>query len=216
MFKKEEGLDAFHAHLRNSFSNVKRDTSALFDWVEYLHEHAQRQESLIQQQNHTLSALHHHVITNVPTHHDVKQIIDTHFALQDMRQRLNHMHKKIEVMASLHDQHHERIAEIRARLENAQVVTEKKSSQLKEKLIKNLTKNSKAYVKNAIVGYVERYSEISALKLKELVVDEQQLCSKSSFYRLLQELEDSEKVSVLKQGKLKTYLKHPKVDVSRR
>ena len=216
LLKKDVGL-SINAHLHNSFANVKRDTSALFEWIKYLHQKTQQQEAIIQQQNHSLTALHQHVVTNVPTHHDVKRIIDTHFALTDLQQRLNHLHKKVEVMTSLHDQHHDRINEIRTRLEAAQTTTEKKSSQLKEKLIRNLAKNSKAYVKNAIVSYIEKYSEISALKLKELVVDEQQLCSKSSFYRLLQELENGETVAVMKEGKLKTYLKKPsKIDLSRR
>ena len=217
LLKKDTVSEEINVHLRNSFGNVKRDTSALFEWIGYLHHKAQQQEVIIQQQNHSLTALHQHVVTNVPTHHGVKQIIDTHFALNDMQQRLNHLHKKIEVMASLHDQHHDRINEIRSRLEVAQTTTEKKGSQLKEKLIRNLAKNSKTYVKNAIVSYIEKYSEISALKLKELVVDEQQLCSKSSFYRLLQELEDGEHVAVMKEGKLKSYLKKPsKIEFSRR
>lgn len=217
LLKKEERLDWIHTHLQNSFAHVKRDTSALFEWIKYLHETVQQQESFIQQQNGTLVALHDHVLKNLPTHHDVTRIIDAHFTLNDMQNRLEHVHKRLDMMASLHDQHHEHISELRSRLEAAQATTEKKSSQLKEKLIRNLTRNSKVYVKNAIASYIDKYREISALKLKELVVDEQQLCSKSSFYRLLQELEDGETVEVLKHGKLKMYLPKPqKIDVSRR
>ena len=53
---------------------------------------------------------------------------------------------------------------------------------------------------------IQKYESISSLKLREIVVEEQGLCSKSSFYRLLTELEDSGEVDVARQGTEKLYL----------
>ena len=50
------------------------------------------------------------------------------------------------------------------------------------------------------------FLNISSLKLREIVVDEQGLCSKSSFYRILTEIEESDHVDVVRQGNEKLYL----------
>ena len=44
-------------------------------------------------------------------------------------------------------------------------------------------------MKNIILNTISKYQKISAVQLKELIVDEQKLCSKSSFYRLIKEIE---------------------------
>ena len=189
-------------HVKKSFDNVKKDTSALSDWVNFLHKKIQEQEDLIKQQQKYLRSLHQYLGANMITETHVKKLIDQpQKNVNLLHHQIRIIHKKLDVMASLHDRHHTRINELHARLS-----PEKKGSALKEKLIKNITRNSKAYVKNALIGYIEKYHEISALQLKELVVDEQHLCSKSSFYRLLQELENKQKVMVVKKGKHKNFL----------
>ena len=75
--------------------------------------------------------------------------------------------------------------------------------------MKKLTRNSKRYVKNIVLSYIQKYEQIPALQLREIVVDEQGLCSKSSFYRLLGELEQEEVVDVVQEGKEKTYVFRP-------
>ena len=190
-------------HVKKSFDNVKKDTSALFDWVNFLHQKIQEQEDLIKQQQKYLRSLHQYLNTNMITETHVKKLIDQpQKNVNLLHHQIRIIHKKLDVMASLHDHHHTKINELHARISSP----EKKSSALKEKLIKNIARNSKTYVKNAIISYIEKYPEISALQLKELVVDEQHLCSKSSFYRLLQELENKQKVMVVKKGKHKNFL----------
>lgn len=200
LFRKHH--QAIHSHVKKSFENVKKDTSSLFGWVNYLHQKIEEQEDLIRQQQKYLRALHKYLSENAITATDVRKLMSQPQKNVDvLHHQIRIIHKKLDVMASLHDRHHVRINELHARLS----VPEKKSA-LKEKLMKTLTRNSKAYVKNAIVNYIEKYREISALQLKELVVDEQHLCSKSSFYRLLQELETKQKVMVVKKGKHKNFL----------
>jgi len=88
---------------------------------------------------------------------------------------------------------------------------EQKKMSIKEKIMKRLTRNSKEYVKSVILSYIKKYERISALQLKEIVVDEQNFCSKSSFYRLLEEIGELDDIGIVKQGKEKHYISKAKV-----
>ena len=85
-------------------------------------------------------------------------------------------------------------------------VSQPRVNQLREKIIEKVTRNSKQYVKNVILSLIQKYGNISGLNLKEMVVDEQGLCSKSSFYRLLTELEKEHPMSISWKGKEKHYI----------
>lgn len=53
---------------------------------------------------------------------------------------------------------------------------------------------------------IHKYEKISAHQLREMIVEEQGLCSKSSFYRILEEIEELSDISTVWQGKEKSYL----------
>jgi hypothetical protein len=76
---------------------------------------------------------------------------------------------------------------------------------LKEKIFKKVTRHSKDYVKSMLISLVKKYNKISGLNLREIVVEEQGIVSKSSFYRLLEEIEEEEGISVVHEGKEKHY-----------
>ena len=69
-----------------------------------------------------------------------------------------------------------------------------------------MTRNSKEYVKQLMLSYIRKYTQIGALQLKDMIVHDQGLCSKSSFYRLLDEIEALEDIGTVKKGKQKYYL----------
>ncbi len=94
-----------------------------------------------------------------------------------------------------------RMNEIQEKLRNIVV---KKSP--KDKLIQKVTKNSHDYLKAMVLSYIKKYEKISALQLREMVVEEQNLTSKSTFYRIIEEIESLEEVSIIRQGKEKIYL----------
>jgi hypothetical protein len=81
-----------------------------------------------------------------------------------------------------------------------------KKEGIRERLVRKIAKNSKDYVKSVIYSLIKKYNQISAPQLKEIVVEEQGLCSKSSFYRLLGEMEEENEVESLQKGKEKIYL----------
>jgi hypothetical protein len=76
---------------------------------------------------------------------------------------------------------------------------------VREKLLRKLAKSSKDHVKSLIKNLIIKYGQISALHLREMLVEEQGLCSKSSFYRILEELEADEDLSVMHDKKEKKY-----------
>ena len=175
-----------HQHLHDSFANVKKDTSLLYDWINYLHARAQQQEQIIQQQHTTITNLHAH-LRSVPTSQQVKNYVACQSPFQHLQQiqkRLDNLHQKVSVVATLHDAQHNALQELRQRVDRM-----KESTALKQKIVKNVAKNSKSYMKNIIMNTISKYQKISAVQLKELIVDEQKLCSKSSFYRLIKEIE---------------------------
>lgn len=100
-----------------------------------------------------------------------------------------------------------RLAEVEQKLVNLEVkkVEQPLRSNLQEKIVKNVAKNSKDYIKNLIENLIIKYEHISGMQMKEMIVDEQTLCSKSSFYRILQEIEESGNVGFLREGKEKKY-----------
>ena len=65
---------------------------------------------------------------------------------------------------------------------------------------------SKEYVKQLILSYIRKYTQISSLQLKDMIVYDQGLCSKSSFYRLLDEIEALEEIGTVKKVRQKYYL----------
>ncbi len=188
-------IDHLHSAVSLSFSRVRDDTSRIFQWLDYLHT-----QNLEQQK--TINSLRRDLSFVPKSSEDVKRVIDSYYSFDAMLKRLEKMEEKL---VSLEQK----------RLESAKisdVEIEKKESlhsQLQRKMIKKITRNSKNYIKSTIVSLVSKYDKISALELREIIVEEQNLCSKSSFYRILEELEQEQMLNVIAEGKEKTYFSNP-------
>ena len=78
-------------------------------------------------------------------------------------------------------------------------------SNLQRKILQKVQRNSKAYVKTVLTNTINKYGQLNGLQLKEMIVDEQGIVSKSSLYRLLNELEEEGRISVSQDGKEKIY-----------
>lgn len=102
---------------------------------------------------------------------------------------LHRLEEKINYLAQLYYT----INEIWARLDAIESRLKKepeKHRTVRSRLLRKLHRKSKDYIKNLILALIQKYQKISASELKEIIVDEQGVCSKSTFYRLLQELEE--------------------------
>lgn len=120
---------------------------------------------------------------------------------EELRSELNSKLAETQVQTQVQAPQPE-IQQLHQRLEKL----EARKATIKEKIIKRITKNSKDYVKSIVLSYIKKYGKITALQLKDMVVEEQGLCSKSSFYRLLEELEEDPEIGVIKTGKEKHYI----------
>ncbi|MBS3136234.1 hypothetical protein J4401_04715 [Candidatus Woesearchaeota archaeon] len=80
----------------------------------------------------------------------------------------------------------------------------------KEKLVQKVAKGRHDYIKAVLLGYVKKYGKISAGQLRDIAVEEQNLTSKSTLYRILEEIESEEEIGVIVQGKEKVYISKPR------
>ncbi len=202
----EAKLKQMNDTLKRSFANVKRDTTNIFQWLNYFYRKSIEQEQIIKQIQLELSYM-------PKTREEIRRIIDGYYSFEGIMTKINDLSKKVDELAitqvqtqkyapqPLPEELKTNIFGIEKRLDKL----EQKKISLREKIIKRLTRNSKEYVKSVILSYIRKYERISALQLKEMVVDEQNFCSKSSFYRLLEEIEELEDIGVVKQGKEKHY-----------
>ena len=228
-------LKLINENIKNSFANVKRDTAGIFQWLNYFYRKSLEQDQKIRQLQEELSYMpktKEEIRRIIDDYYSFGNIISkirelsskvdelskvqtaperhVHPIYHELLLKLKELDSKINDISTRQfgeERHLPRdinvgLIEIQHRLDRL----EQRKMSMKEKIIKRLTRNSKEYVKSMILSYIRKYERISALQLKEIIVDEQNFCSKSSFYRLLEEIEDSDDVGVIKQGKEKHYI----------
>ena len=209
----DKKLNQINEVLKRSFANVKKDAANIFEWLNYFYKKNMEQEQTIKKLQIELSYI-------PKTRDEIRHIIDDYYSFESIMAKIRELNDKVDELAKKQQVYpdkyapqplakdvHPDIAYIEKRLE----ILEQKRKLMKEKIMKRLTRNSKEYVKSVILSYIKKYEKISALQLKEIVVDEQNFCSKSSFYRLLEEIEELEDIGVVKHGKEKHYISKTKV-----
>lgn len=206
----------FQYFLKSAFMKIKNDITNVGEWIKFFHEkHQEHDERLkrleqfahipyeIQRIDSKLIDLEHksrYPVNELQrinmrlegleqqrpmTNDEIRQMIDGHYSLQHMAERIRNIEEKMNHVSYGKSQN--------------------KQTALQQKVLKTVTRNSKEYVKNVILSLIQKYENIAGLQMKEMVVDEQGLCSKSSFYRLLQELESEGKTGFLRNGKEKIF-----------
>lgn len=203
--KIQSGTEKKLSHIQNllirSFSNVKTDTQKLFQWMNYLHQKNLEQTNEIKQLKLELS-----YIPKKPE--DIRKIIDTYYSFDNITERIKMLNEKIDSISKGRSETYTPIAypEIQEMEQRLARLEEQKKATIREKVVKRVTRNSKEYVKQLMLSYIRKYTQIGALQLKDMIVYDQGLCSKSSFYRLLDEIEALEDIGTVKKGKQKYYL----------
>ena len=204
----EKRLKQMNDILQKSFANVKRDTTNIFQWLNYFYRKNMEQEQMIKRLQMEISYM-------PKTREDIRRVIDDYYSFESIIAKIRELSEKVDetarkqqtqadkqIIQPMPREAHPDLSYIEKRLEKL----EHKKLSIKEKIIKRLTRNSKDYVKSVILSYIKKYEKISALQLKEIIVDEQNFCSKSSFYRLVEEIEGLDDIGVIKQGKEKQYI----------
>ena len=201
-FRKKDQTDLKLKQLNNaivsSFHHVKKDTSHIFQWLDYLYQRHMEQDRLIRE-------LQQELRYRPQTREEIKRVIDDYYSYDNFHKKIEELNSKVEKLLGLHSAHSAKLENAHLRLDKLEEKP-KPTSYLKERIIKRITKNSKDYVKNTIISLIRKYEKISALQLREMIVEERGLCSKSSFYRLLEEIEKEEEITSITEGKGKYYL----------
>jgi len=205
--KSETGLSKINSFISLAFAKVKQDMLHVTNWLNYFHQKHQQHDyrlDMIEQQ-----------LEYIPkSKEEIRQIVDSYYSydhlvnkIKELGQRLEELErKKLQEPAKMSDLELRKIHELNQRLSDIERRKFEIKSNIKERIIKKITKNSKDYVKNVIASLIKKYGKISAPQLKEMVVEEQRLCSKSSFYRILIELEKEHEIDLIQEGKEKIYL----------
>ena len=204
----EKKLQQITDALKISFANVKRDTTNIFQWLNYFYRKIIEQEQTIKQLRLEFSYA-------PKTREEIRRIIDDYYSFERIMGKIRELDNKMAEFTKIQQEKHTThptppiqkelqadISYIEKRLEKL----EQKKMSIKEKIVRGLTRNSKEYIKSVVISYIKKYGEISALQLKGIIVDEQNFCSKSTFYRILEEIEELDEIGVLKHGKEKHYI----------
>lgn len=173
-------INKLHNFLSLAFQKVKQDMNHTFRWLQYFHHRHNETDQRLARIEECLNYL-------PKTHEEIKQIIDNHYTYNPIHQKIEELNRRID------------------ELQQQQKTSERKAP-LKERLMRKISKNSKGYVKSVILSFIRKYEKISGPQLKEIIVEEQGLCSKSSFYRLLQELEQDDEMGTIQKNKEKIYV----------
>tara|TARA_Y100000310_G_C20700367_1_gene829158 strand:+ start:2447 stop:3121 length:675 start_codon:yes stop_codon:yes gene_type:complete len=210
--KKVKGeISNLKTTLQSSFTNVKSDTQSIFHWIDYLQKNNEFLQKKADENDKKLTQVLDK-LENIPTSpNQIKEMIDKHYDSNFSDQRLDAISNKIESWSTLNNEKmsdvFQKLELINQRVDKLESTHSKPRQSFKEKIIKKIQKSSKEYVKNLILTFIHKYDKISALKLREIVVEEQGLCSKSSFYRILEEIEQTQDdLSVLQRGKEKIFM----------
>jgi hypothetical protein len=176
-----------------------QEVYAVQNWVYYIYNYNRQlldfvksQDSLISKQSEDISELKS-IMEDLPkTKEDFKRLVDSYFAFDSVMERLRDIEKKIDI--------------IEYKKQDSIPKVNDSSTNIRDRVLKKLAKSSKNYIKGMILNFVSKYGKVSALQLREIVVEEQGLCSKSSFYRILEELERENSLDVVSKGKIKVYV----------
>jgi chromosome segregation ATPase len=227
IFGKEvdDKVEALDRALKDSFDRVRQDTDAIYQWISYLQQTGAQHQQLIEAQHHDLDdaaeiiAKHEEEISrqrqlierlqtdlrSVPKDSEtIKRVIDAYYDFDGMMDRIRQTEAKLTKIEHMKQApapvHREAALPHVAQPHEEHTRT---MPAFKDKIVQRITRNSKEYLKGLIMSMITKYGKISALQLREMIVEEQGLASKSSFYRLIEELEDEHAVTVVSDGKEK-------------
>lgn len=184
------------------FARIRQDTAVLSQWVRHLYEENQKLKRTLDHQALELNDLHVTLQHMPKSAAEIKRVVDTYFDMDPLFRRLKHIEDKLEMLELRKPE--TRVVEKQVPVQ--QVQPQRSATALKDKLMRRLVRNSKEYIKNMIKGIVHKYGRISALQLREMIVEEQGLCSKSSFYRILDEMEQENSLEEISEGKNKVFV----------
>lgn len=210
--------------LQGSFQRVRNDMDNVNTWLNYLYNQDSHKQSLIEDLRGQITHLsagtgtqseHSHpemegVLERLKKAEDkIEHVNVSVHSEQPVISKITELNSKISLVEQNQKSIFERLKDIAVRVEKAEISRTRSSMNLREKIVRKVARHSKEYIKNLILSTIGKYEQIQAIQLREMIVEEQGLCSKSTFYRLLEEIEAEDNVSMIARGKEKVYV--PKI-----
>ncbi len=216
--------------LRHSFSKVKQDTQLMYYWIQYLQSRQQNHEQQLREifsylpsreEIRRLVDEHYESVDQLQRDRSsqIQEDIRTlQHSFEELRQKIDGRTQELDKGLEKLREYDSKIEELRSLINQPKktIIGEKKPEEsdksprnlyLREKIIRSISRNSKDYVKSMVYSMMRRYQKVSGLQLRLMVVEEQGLASKSSFYRILEEIEkESDEITVIREGKEKVYM----------
>jgi hypothetical protein len=221
----ESRMSQMAVALQASFQRVRNDMDNVNAWMNYFHhQDSQRQaefgemksqlahfSSRIESQHgsHTHPEMDGMASRMKAAEDKIQHALVSVHSVQPVMSKIAELNSKIAIVEQAQKSVFERLKEVSLKAEHASVPRARTATNLREKIAKKIARHSKEYIKNIIISTISKYDQVPALKLREMIVEEQGLCSKSTFYRLLEEIEAEESVSMIARGKEKLYI--PKI-----
>ncbi len=186
-------IDKLHESLKESFGKVRSDNANLTAWIKHLQQQNIIQRKILQrlnlQQNQFLKRS------------EVMEIMKAEYPVDTHLERLELVSSRIENLEKL----------LKSAPKKAKSEPKVRHTNLQRKIVKNVARQSKEYIKKVMLALCRKYNQMSANMLREMVVDEQKLCSRSSFYRLISELNKDGSLSIVSTGKDRVFAANRKV-----
>jgi hypothetical protein len=227
-FKKKGDVESRIAEIdntiKNSFQRVRDDVGNVNSWLNYFYSQETERQGAMENLQAQVSHLSKAAPQEIPdmggalvrlkkVEEKVGQLGVSVHAVEPVISRITELNSRVNLVEdaqkSMKDNVFERLRDIAARLDKVEQARTMTALNLREKIVKKVARRSKEYIKNLLLSAINKYGQLSAIQLREMIVEEQGLCSKSTFYRLLEEIEAEDKVEMIAQGKEKAYL--PKI-----
>jgi len=221
----ESRVVRMNTNLHESFHRVREDMNNVNSWLSFFYSQMLENQNSIEtlqaqlaQQSRQISQLSTEVKSQ-PEQPDVEGILvrlrkaekkvdelglSVH-SVEPLISRISELNSKVKLVEDAQKSETEKLRHLNSRVESVSQPSAKRAMNLREKIVRKVARHSKEYIKNLILSTINKYDQISGLQLREMIVEEQGLCSKSTFYRLLEELEAEERASMMSRGKEKIY-----------
>ena len=130
--------------------------------------------------------------------------------MERLEAQVNRLKAEIEpIRSQVFESHHKQIEALKEKIAAPEQQPQPRPA-LQARLMSSMKRNSRAYAQSMILSYVRKYGKISVQQLREMLVDEQAILSKSAFYRHVDEVEKLDEVAMVKDGKNKLLFYQPK------
>ena len=206
----ERKLRNLHVQLISSFSKIKQDMAHTNQWIHFLYKQNLNMEDSLNNLSQKFD--------DAAQNSDTGKIMQLYSSFNEIQSKVSSLKSQVDNIPHSNNSIISKIDALMARMdsissrvddiETKKPVSQKSTSKnnLQKVILKDLDKKSKDYISNFIFSLIKKYEKISASQLKRIVVDEQALCSRSTFYRILLELEDSDSLDLINTKKEKQYV----------